>query len=137
MFMAEAASTIRGLRFQTEWKTFDLLVQHADEPILIEFKYYLLRRAFALDGTAGGYKGGAGPKNESEFWKCVEKLATRAPSSVSKRILILVYQREYDRRSRYSYANSFKTLAPCDRVMRVLESCAGPFECRILQIVGH
>lgn len=43
---------------------------------MIEFKYYLSRQTYRLDGSAGPRKGGAGAQNEREFQACVEKLRT-------------------------------------------------------------
>ncbi len=77
-FMAAAHDRLRRPRFQTEWRRSDLLVQDGAVNTWIEFKYYVLRRMFVLDGVAGRYKGGAGPKNEAQFHTCVESCGTRS-----------------------------------------------------------
>jgi len=137
MFMAEAATRYPGFQFQTEWHKFDLLVQNDTAATLIEFKYYLLRRTRRLDGSVGNFKGGAGPKNESEFWRCVEKIATAAPAEVQDRFLVLVYEREYKKRSRYSFHGSFGGIEPDGFVTRVWPTSIGPLEGRVLQIGAH
>lgn len=137
MFMAQAATAHPGMRFQTEWKKFDLLAQSDAQSALIEFKYYVLRRNTGLDGTPGGFKGGAGRKNESEFWRCVEKLATQVPGGVAERFLVLVYEREYSKRSRYSFHASFGSIEPNGSVTDVWSISDGPLEGRVLKITPH
>src|SRR3954468_22776393 len=73
-FMAAAHDRLATPRFQTEWRTFDLLMQQGDAAFLIEFEYYMLRRNYDIDGTPGGPMGGAGLKNEAEFNACLAKL---------------------------------------------------------------
>lgn len=137
MFMAQAATAHPSMRFQTEWKKFDLLAQCEAQSTLIEFKYYVLRRTSGLDGTPGGFKGGAGPKNENEFWRCVEKLATQVPDSIAERFLVLIYEREYGRRSRYSFHTSFGAIEPKGPVTDVWSISDGPLEGRVLKIAPH
>lgn len=134
MFMAEVASHRPGIRFQTEWQKFDLLAQWQEQNTLIEFKYYLLRRTWSLDGSPGQYKGGAGPKNEGEFWQCVEKLATKPSDQIIERFLVLVYEREYPKRSRHSFHTSFGAIEPSQPVCAVWPLSHGPLEGRILKI---
>jgi hypothetical protein len=93
-FMAAASELLDAPRFQTEWGTFDLLVQSGDTASLIEFKYYLLRRTYRLDGSPGPKKGGAGPKNEREFGACLDKLRNTIVDGIDQRRLVLVYERD-------------------------------------------
>lgn len=134
MFMAEAASRQPSARFQTEWYTFDLLYQDDRSASLIEFKYYLLRRTTDLDGTQRAFKGGAGPKNESEFWRCVRKLESASLDGISGRYLVLVYERAYAKRSRYSFHKSYGDLGASDSVKTVWSIGVGPLEGRVLRV---
>lgn len=134
MFMRAAADRVNAPRFQTEWRRFDLLVQSDSESVLIEFKHYVLRRTFDLDGRALGYKGGASAKNEQEFWTCVTKLHERAPKQIDERLLILMYQREYTRASKHSFHKSYADIPTTHPVARVWPLACGPFEARILQV---
>ncbi len=132
MFMRSAEQP--GIRFQTEWNKFDLLAQIDVEYTLIEFKYYITRRTQSLDGRPGNYKGGASKKNELEFWGCVHKLATQAPSQIADRFLVLVYERDYPKRSRYSFHNSYGNITAKPPVSEVWPLCRGPLEARILRV---
>ncbi|MEZ6162928.1 MAG: hypothetical protein R3B67_00655 [Phycisphaerales bacterium] len=132
MFMRAAEQP--GIRFQTEWNKFDLLAQIDTEFTLIEFKYYITRRTQSLDGKPGNYKGGASKQNEDEFWRCVNKLATQAPSQIAERFLVLVYEREYPKRSRFSFHNSYGDITAKPPVSEVWAITRGPLEARILRV---
>lgn len=132
MFMASVDP--RGIRFQTEWNKFDLLAQIDSQFTLIEFKYYITRRTHSLDGKPGNYKGGASKQNELEFWKCVNKLATQAPSQIAERFLVLVYEREYPKQSRCSFHNSYGGITAKPPVSEVWTLSRGPLEARILRV---
>jgi len=133
-FMACAASHLDMPVFQTEWHRFDLLVREPDNVTLIEFKYYILRRTIDLDGQPLRYKGGAGPKNESEFWDCVRKLRDTAPAAVADRFLVLIYERETKRASKYSFHASYGRLSSEPPVADVWAHRDGPLEARVLRI---
>jgi hypothetical protein len=76
--MAEIKRCDPNVICQPEWKTVDLVVQTSTgRNIAIEFKFYVLRRAFSLDAAGHAkthWKGGAGKNNKTEFAKCVKKL---------------------------------------------------------------
>ncbi|GAA3251051.1 hypothetical protein GCM10017691_63530 [Pseudonocardia petroleophila] len=57
---------------------------------MIEFKYYMSRPTYRLDGSAGPRKGGASAQNEREFHACVEKLGTTTIDGIDQRRLVLV-----------------------------------------------
>jgi len=119
-------------RFQTEWKRFDLLVQVGGWATVIEFKYYMVRRTYGLRGEPLAYKGGAGPKNESEFYACVQKLRTALPREVGDGRLVLVYERESAHQTRHSFHRSFGHLAVGDDFLQVDSLTVGPLEARVL-----
>ncbi|MBX3437120.1 MAG: hypothetical protein KF861_06495 [Planctomycetaceae bacterium] len=73
-FVRAALSTFPEVKCQLEWNKIDLLVQLENENHLIEFKFYGRNRHQRLDGSTGGWKGGPGRKNYTEFWDCVRKL---------------------------------------------------------------
>lgn len=102
-------------------------------PDVVEFKYYLLRCSFGLGGEPLRYKGGAGPKNEAEFRACVHKLRTAIPAGVGDRRLILLYERAYNRRSRYSFHRSYGDLAVGKDLAEVPSLAVGPLEARVLR----
>ena len=104
---------------KTEWERFDLLVQVSDDLTIIEFKYYLLRQTFDLQGKMRGYKGGAGPKNEAEFRDCLHKLRTTVVSREVGRYLVLVYQRDYVHNSRCSFPRSYGELSKDKNIAEV------------------
>ena len=133
-FMAAAHDLLPGVAFQTEWKKFDLLVTTAQAATIIEFKYYLLRRTAALDGTPLTYKGGAGPKNESEFWRCIDKLRHQVPPGISRRCLVLVYQRDYPRPSSSTFHRSYSNLSSAPDLPRVASVSVGPLEARVIDL---
>jgi len=118
-FLAELKRLAPSAECQTEWHKFDLLLQAGGVNSLIEFKYYISRRTREIDGTLGGWKGGAGPQNESEFRQCVEKLRRCSYQPIHHKYLILVYERECERRSRYSFARSYDALCDGDGIAEV------------------
>jgi hypothetical protein len=135
LFMAAAHDMLDRPRFQTEWERFDLLVQLGEHATVIEFKYYLLRRTVGLRGELLGYKGGAGLQNEAEFRRCVNKLRTAAlPAELNDRRLILLYERDYGRRSRYSFHLSYGNLRAGQDYAEVISIAVGPLEARVLRI---
>lgn len=136
MFMAEAASADPSMQFQSEWQTFDLLTRSAVGLTLVEFKYYVLRCKRTEDGAQCGFKGGAGPKNEREFWRCVEKLAGTSLARNAPRYLVLVYSSQYDRKSQYSFDASYRTIPRHDAVSRFWSLTHDGLEARILEIAS-
>jgi hypothetical protein len=86
--MAGAWELLDKPRFQTEWTKFDLLVQAGGTASLIEFKYYLLRRSYHLDGTPGPRESRAGSKNETEFYACINKLRNSVLDGIGERRLV-------------------------------------------------
>lgn len=134
-FMAAACELLDKPRFQTEWHKFDLLVQTGDTAALIEFKYYLSRQTYRLDGSPGPKKGGASAQNEREFAACVEKLRTIAVDGIDQRRLVLVYQRDdhsTGRRSR-SLHGSYGRLGTSPSIARVWSFAHEPLEARVLE----
>ena len=134
-FMAAAHDVLGmpGPQFQTEWYRFDLLVQIDALATVIEFKYYMRRRTFGLGGGFLGFKGGPGPKNEAEFNACVKKLRTAVLTGVGDRRLILVYEREANGQSRYSFDRSYGGLAVGNDLTDVQLLAVGPLEGRVLR----
>lgn len=123
---------------QTEWHRFDLLVQGDAIYVLVEFKFYLMRRTLELNGHLGSWKGEAGPQNESEFWACVGKLHDQRDAAVQQGYLILVYQRDYPLRSKYSFAKSYDGLAAGTKIGAVTDIPHGMAEtltCKILEVL--
>jgi hypothetical protein len=135
-FMAAAHDLLGmpGPRFQTEWSgyRFDLLVQIDARATVIEFKYYMRRRTLGLGGELLGFKGGPGRQNEGEFYKCVQKLRTVVLPGVGDRRLILVYVREANGRSRYSFDRSYGGLTVGDDLADVQSLAVGPLEGKVL-----
>ncbi|MBX3363943.1 MAG: hypothetical protein KF866_04185 [Phycisphaeraceae bacterium] len=134
MFMAAAKANQGSLAFYAEWEKFDLLVMDGGKRRLIEFKYYLTRPRVGPDGRPVGWKGGAGPGNEREFWRCVEKLRSFRHSPVSDRAVILTYEREAPRRSRYSYHASYGGLCDDERCCRVIELSSELLVGRVIRV---
>jgi hypothetical protein len=135
-FFMAAAHDLLGMpapQFQTEWYRFDLLVQIGPLATVIEFKYYMQRRKLGLGGEHLGFKGGPGPQNEGEFNDCVRKLRTAGPPGVGDRRLILVYEREANGRSRYSFDRSYGGLAVGDDLADVQSLAVGPLEGKVLR----
>ena len=108
--LAEIMRLAPEAKGQIEWHRFDLLVRCGTSNMLIEIKFYMPDRTFALDGTPGNWKGGAGPKNESEFSACVDKLRSTNLASISHKFLILVYESRTVRQSKYSFSKSYEDL---------------------------
>jgi hypothetical protein len=136
-FFMAAAHDLLGMppsRFETEWSSFDLLVQIGTLATVIEFKYYMRRSTFGLGGEFLRFKGGAGTQNEREFKICVQKLRTNAGlTGVADRRLILVYEREANGRSRHSFDRSYGGLAVGDDLTDVQSLAVGPLEGRVLR----
>jgi hypothetical protein len=135
-FFMAAAHDLLGMprpRFQTEWHRFDLLVQIGALATVIEFKYYMRRRTFGLGGEDLGPKGGPGSQNVREFNRCVQKLRTTVLSGVADRRLILVYVREANSRSRYSFHRSYGELAVDNDLTDVQPLAVGDLEARVLR----
>ncbi|MEM7682804.1 MAG: hypothetical protein AAF288_12675 [Planctomycetota bacterium] len=120
---------------QAEWKRFDLLIRARDTVGLVEFKYYLTRPNIDLEGKQRGWKGGAGPKNEHEFWACVDKLGRTAPAGVDHRFLVLVYESYSPRSSRYSYAASYFGISEDDRLGRVTKVTGDQLEAQVIEVL--
>jgi hypothetical protein len=92
------------------------------------------RSTFGLGDEFLGFKGGPGPKNEGEFYACVQKLRTNARlTGVAERRLILVYVREANGRSRYSFDQSYRGLAVGGDLTDVQSLAVGPLEGRVLR----
>jgi len=137
-FFMAAAHDLLGMprpRFETEWSRygFDLIVNTGALATVIEFKYYMQRRTFGLGDEFLRFKGGPGPKNEGEFYACVNKLRTDVPPGVADRRLILVYVREANGRSRYSFDQSYGGLAVGGDLTDVQPLAVGPLEGRVLR----
>ncbi|MCZ2807591.1 hypothetical protein O2W18_20995 [Modestobacter sp. VKM Ac-2983] len=138
-FMAAAYDAAEGqglektLRFQTEWHRFDLLVQLADVPMLIEFKYYVIRRTLDLDGKRRDFKGGPGPQNLSEFHAALRGLRAGDLYGVSQHRLIVVYLRDDALPKGQSWHKTFGGLQPDFSIAQVWQCASGPFEARILE----
>jgi hypothetical protein len=136
-FMAAAHDLLGmpGPRFQTEWSRsrFDLLVQIDALATIIEFKYYMRRRTLGLGGEDLGPKGGPGPQNEREYNACVQQLRTAVLPGVADRRLILVYVREANGRSRYSFDRSYGGLAVGDDLADVQSLTVGRLDGKVLR----
>ncbi len=131
MFMRQAKRLRPACCLQTEWEKFDLLMREGDERIVIEFKFYMRRKRLTIDGKDNGFKGGAGSKNEGEFWQCVDKLRTEGPARVTERVLVLVYAREENEVDGASFHRSYGDLAPSNKMMHVHAIHNGAFEARL------
>jgi len=133
-FMAAAHDLVDpSPRLQTEWRRFDLLLQNNGLATVIEFKYYMRRRSLGLQGEHIGFKGGPGPKNEAEFKACVEKLRTAAIPGVADRRLILVYERQPNSGSRYSFSQSYQDLTVGTDLADVQALQVDQLEARVLR----
>lgn len=117
--MASITEQCPDARLQSEWRKFDLLVQAPTETHLIEFKCYVLRRTINLDGTPGTWKGSAGPKNEGEFWKNIQKLQQAQLPPIDGRHMVLCYEHSPTRRSRYSFEMSYGSIKPGQAIREV------------------
>lgn len=132
--LAASAQPNLAPAFYTEWDRFDLLVAQADKRTIIEFKYYLLRSRFDLGGNPVSHKGGAGTKNEAEFWKCVKKLRECHVEGIHEKFLVLVFQNDYSKTSKHSFVNSYGSLATNGDIAAVESLSEGPLDARILTI---
>jgi len=96
--LAEIKRRYPDTKCQREWKSIDLLVQtSARRNIAIEFKFYVLRRAYPLDSDGNSkphWKGSASKANNGEFNKCVKKLLDLPYKEIHERYLVLVYDRK-------------------------------------------
>jgi hypothetical protein len=136
--IAELMKRRATARCQTEWHRFDLLLQCDSVNVLVEFKFYLMRRTFELDGRRGPWKGEAGTQNEAEFWACVDKLHNLKDPAVHQRYLALVYQKAYPLRSMYSFAKSYDALAAGSKFSTVTDvphCMAETLTCKILEVL--
>ena len=136
-FMASLMERRPGARCQSEWFRFDLLVQAGDLNALVEFKYYISRRTIGLDGKPGQWKGEAGPGNEGEFWACVRKLRERSDESIHHKYLILIYERPYERKSKYSFTRSYDSLGANDDLLGVRDighALAEQLTCKLITV---
>ena len=137
-FLVELMQQWQGAKCQTEWHWFDLLAKDSDVAVLVEFKFYFMRQTCELDDRPAGWKGGAGPQNQSEFWKCVQKLHKVTQHKVQHRFLILVYQRAYPRQSKYSFAKSYDNL-PLRQAMKSVKNVKHcmheTLACKIIEVV--
>lgn len=133
-FLAALRSQLPTAEAQTEWHRFDLLVQHEGRNTLIEFKYFLFRQTFELDGRRGHRKGGAGGQNEREFWDCVRKLHTTAHSRIHGRYVVLVYESGPSTYLRKSFEDSYGRLAPNEFITEVDPIDREPLVCKVLGI---
>lgn len=136
-FLASLMERCPDVRCQTEWHTFDLLVQHAGIDALIEFKFLVMRRTRELDGRPGNWKGEAGTQNKKEFWQCVKKLHGQ-PYHVQHRYLLLVYETSYPRPSKYSFAKSYGNLTPGKFIATVagMQHCMSDvLACKLIEVV--
>jgi len=104
---------------QSEWHKYDLLAQADGENHLVEFKCYIQRRSMRLDGQPGGWKGGAGPKNEGEFRRNIRKLHECSISPIHARHIVLCYERRSARPSHYSFDQSYASMQPGEMIERV------------------
>ncbi|MCC6906666.1 MAG: hypothetical protein IT430_01880 [Phycisphaerales bacterium] len=133
-FMAALKSRLPKARLETEWRRFDLLVQNDGRNTLIEFKYYILRRCWGLDGKALQWKGGAGVQNEREFWDCVQKLHRCAHAPLHDKYLVLVYEQIKDGCKRKTYGASYGALGASDLIDGVKSFERDSLICKVLKI---
>jgi hypothetical protein len=131
-FMEALKRMHRSATFKTEWRRFDLLVRLSGSNALVEFKYYLRRPKYDLEGKQVGWKGGAGPKNESEFLACRNKLHGYAEAAIQSRYLVLVYQRQIQQPKDYEASYGALCVNEQFEVARSIE--IAPFACKILRI---
>ncbi len=118
--MASIVAQRPDAQLQAEWKKYDLLVQVDGKNHLIEFKFYVLRRTFDLDGRPGNWKGSAGSKNEGEFWKNIQKLHECKHNPIDGRHMVLCCERESTRASRYSFEKSYGAISPDEMIGQVV-----------------
>lgn len=109
--MQEIRKACRAAKLETEWNRFDLLVECGEARWLVELKYYVLRARRLLNSGTVSYKGGPGVQNTSEFNACVKKLCDHQHEAITRRVLVLVYQRELPPSKRESYHKSFSNPA--------------------------
>ncbi len=136
-FMVELMRWLPSAKCQTEWHKFDLLAQANGRNVLVEFKYYISRRTTELDGKPGNWKGEAGTQNEREFWECVKKLQACTYRPVHLKLLLLVYEREYPRKSKYSFTGSYDSLSVGESISRVTlvdHAMSDQLTCKIVEI---
>ncbi len=99
--------------YETEWNGLvDLCVEMPDATIVIEFKLYLYRY-HQLGGGRRRPKGGAGPKNEGEFFRSWRKLAAATSRdfepAIAARYIVLVYEDD-SRKNQRSFELSYSGL---------------------------
>ncbi|MCC7389995.1 MAG: hypothetical protein IT431_14635 [Phycisphaerales bacterium] len=134
-FMAELRARFPNASLETEWRRFDLIARMDAEVCLIEFKYYIHRRGSTVDGLPAQWKGGAGAKNQREFWQCVSKLASFDHPIIGPRILVLVYECLVDSSGRNCYHSSYGQLAP-DAAFDAVFTCESPpLVCKVLTVL--
>ena len=117
-FMEAAWDLLDRPEFETEWNKFDLLVRVGDVATLIEFKYYLWRRTYDLEGGPGRRKGGAGAKNEKEFEDSLAKLRSAPVVGITHRRLVLVYADDSHLPGR-SFHASYAALGESEQIAEV------------------
>ncbi len=134
-FMSELISKNRCSKLQTEWHKFDLLLQNTNGNYLIEFKYFLYRHTYALDGSMIRKKGGPSPKNEVEFWDCVEKLSQCDIPGIDRKYLVLIYQQTPTDMKGRTYAQSYDSISSSDKSVIAIKTIkTPPLRCKILRI---
>jgi hypothetical protein len=131
--MAVTFGLLEGLHFHTEWRSFDLLVRLGGIATLLEFKYYVIRRTYNLDGTHGDFKGGPGPQNWSEFTAALHKLHAAMVPGLGPRRLVVVYKRDDMLPKGQSWHKSFGDLEPDESIARIWPRASGPLEARIFK----
>jgi len=94
--LAEIKRRYPRTKCQREWKRIDLLVTTSTgQHVAIEFKFYVLRKAYPLDSDGNSkphWKGSASKQNKGEFDKCIKKL--RDLKEIHEKYLVLVYDRK-------------------------------------------
>ncbi len=133
--LAEVMRLAPKAKGQIEWHRFDLLLQCRNENALVEIKFYMPDRTFALDGTPGKWKGWASLKNEQEFCDCVDKLS-ETQDNIHHKFLILVYETDSSRPGKHSFRKSYDDLTRfgISDVQVIHHSYAARAVCKLIRI---
>lgn len=123
---------------QTEWNRFDLLLQRGKSNVLIEFKFFLSRPLYGLDGKLIRWKGGPGKENEGEFKSCISKLKRAEIEGIEKKFIILAFERNHPRIGSRSYANCYADLSAfgINSAFSIEHSFDNVLDCRLIELTS-
>jgi hypothetical protein len=136
-FLAEFKKQFKKAKCHTEWRKYDLLICRGSQRFIIEFKFYVTRRAYDIDCRPARRKGGPSDKNEGEFRACIDRLRAAKGMGLAGRCLVLAYERPREDETGRSFAQSYDDVAGkygVPLVTTVECSCECPLICKLIEI---